>query len=981
MPTVTSTKRNKTVSLIAVMLIVLSAAGALLPAVISGDNGDDSTLIWGLVVEDTTGSPIMKATVYLTNVHTGEEFTYELDNTGSFSFNDHYGYFILEVVPKEPASPLKEAYLTTAQSKTEIFLVEKGEDKGPFYNFEGVTDPDYLTLQKVPPSLRETFTVEGYVKDEFNNPISDAVVTLKSTEFPGLEIDFQTIMSPDTNITGYYEITAFNSTYEIWATALGYTYSTMGITLNMSLENKNITLKSPEYIITGQALDAVGKQIKNINIFLFDVNSDEYIHKETPISFFNIKVHKGTFKLVVDAEGYKPYIHSTDIVITDANKGYTVPAFTMDRSAEESIMTEITFPNGDFNKTHVKTSWTLNADSNLYGLEWVDVGCPRYQIDKQFGNADLNVDNAEMVDFNNWLKSRGPYRLYTEDFLEVNDTSYDPSLSTFKSTPSGFTGMVVGSMGSMKITTELTYTHPDGISDEAYKVVVGEFRDNEKIKITFPSEFEITTKFDEDIATLDNFHTININYSETPVTIKLSKVKGPVAVIDYKTDDYVTTLVDVSFDAGDSTDPIGEIVNYTWDFADGVMAYDEEVEHNWTSAGIKNVTLTIKDSSDLVDTDYKIITVDDRDPAPMIEFQNETGVIITDADEDEPITFNASKSSDTIDGAEEGEIVSYIWNFGDEESGQSNQMVTEHSYSRPGTYDVILNLTDAAGNYKAKEITLTIKDITKPNPDMNPNSGQIEVGKNFTLSAEGTTDNFDDIDNLTFHWDTDVNTDTDGDGIKDNDYVPGENDPTYNYSTPDYHAPITVLVNVTDQAGNWRNITGYFTVKGIDLKLQEGKIKVSPSSKVEVDKKVKIEVNITNKGVDAENVIVTFFVDGSEKDRKEIEFIEEDGSVTVIFSWKAKGEDKTHTLKINITMEDANGEEFWQDNEYEYKIKVIPGEIDPLCYVVVVVAVVIVVAILIYRKRTYGTFDIRPRKKGGGGKKKKKKGKEKSKKK
>jgi hypothetical protein len=541
--------------------------------------------------------------------------------------------------------------------------------------------------------------------------------------------------------------------------------------------------------------------------------------------------------------------------------------------------------------------------------------------------------------------------------------------------------MVVGSMGSMKITTELTYTHPDGISDEAYKVVVGEFRDNEKIKITFPSEFEITTKFDEDIATLDNFHTININYSETPVTIKLSKVKGPVAVIDYKTDDYVTTLVDVSFDAGDSTDPIGEIVNYTWDFADGVMAYDEEVEHNWTSAGIKNVTLTIKDSSDLVDTDYKIITVDDRDPAPMIEFQNETGVIITDADEDEPITFNASKSSDTIDGAEEGEIVSYIWNFGDEESGQSNQMVTEHSYSRPGTYDVILNLTDAAGNYKAKEITLTIKDITKPNPDMNPNSGQIEVGKNFTLSAEGTTDNFDDIDNLTFHWDTDVNTDTDGDGIKDNDYVPGENDPTYNYSTPDYHAPITVLVNVTDQAGNWRNITGYFTVKGIDLKLQEGKIKVSPSSKVEVDKKVKIEVNITNKGVDAENVIVTFFVDGSEKDRKEIEFIEEDGSVTVIFSWKAKGEDKTHTLKINITMEDANGEEFWQDNEYEYKIKVIPGEIDPLCYVVVVVAVVIVVAILIYRKRTYGTFDIRPRKKGGGGKKKKKKGKEKSKKK
>jgi hypothetical protein len=979
MPTVTSIKRNKTVSLIAVILIVLSALGALLPAMISGEDEEVSN-IYGFVVEHTTGTSISTGTVYLYNVHTGEKFSYELQGTNEFEFTGHYGYFLLEVAPKDINSPVKYAFLSTDQSKTEIFLVEKGESVGPFFSFEGVTDPDYLTLEKVPSTPRKTFTVDGYIKDEFNNPVDDAVVTLKSTEFPGLEVEFQTIMSTETNITGYYEITAFNSTYEIWATAPGYTYSVKNVTLNMTHRNINLTLYSPDYIISGQALDKDGKQIKNIDIFLFDVINDEFTHTESPVSFFNLKVYKGTFRLVVDAEGYKPYIHSTDIIITDSNKGYSVPAFTMEQSSDESIMTEITFPDGDFNKTHVKTTWTLNADSNIYGLEWVDIGGPRYQIDKQFGNADLNVDTAEMMDFDDWLKARGPYRLYTEDFLEVNDTGFDPSISSFASTPSGFTGAVVGNTNSMKITTEMTYTHPEGISDWAYKIVVGEFRNNENIKITFPSDFEITSNFDEQIATQDDYHTLNINYSATPINIKLSEIKGPVASIGFSGDNYILPYPDgeANFDASDSTDPIGEIINYTWNFDDGSMAYDEEVSHNWTTSGIKNVTLTITDSSDLVDTDYIHITVDDTAPQPSVIFQNETGVVITTADEDEPVTFNASKSSDTIDGTEEGKIVSYLWNFGDEESGQSNQEVTEHTYSKPGTYDISLNITDAAGNYKKIDMTLKINDITKPHPDMNPNSGQIEVGKIFSISAEGTTDNFDDIDNLTFYWDKDINVDDDNDGIKDNDYDEKQHGPVFEYNATEYHAPITVLVNVTDRAGNWRNITGYFTVKGMDLKLQEGKIKVDPSSKVEVDKKVKIEVNVTNKGVDAEDVIVTFYVDGSEKDRKEIEFIAEDGFEVVRFTWKAKGEDKTHTFKINVTAADPKSEEFWQDNEYEHKIKVKPGEIDPLCYVVVIVIVVIVVAILIYRKRTYGTFDIRPESMRGG-KKKKKKGKEKKK--
>ncbi len=951
-------RSKRTLSLFAVILLVLSVIGALLPLGISGDNGNNETSIYGYVVEDTTTGPVSKATVYLYNVHTGEKVSKAVEG-GSFKFEGYYGYFYLEVEPSTVESPVKEAYLKTNKSRTDIFLAERGEPNGPYFPING--EDSLLTLKKVPPQLKETNYVEGFVKNNIPDLLGDATVTLKCTEFPGLEVS--TVTNWTGQWTGHYNLTSFNSSYELWATADGYNYYVTNIVLNQTHRSKNITLSGGEYFISGLVLGSS----KNLDIYLFDVNNDDFIYQETT-NLFNIKVYKGTYLLIVDAEGYKPYIHNEEIDIV--NSGYKVDDITLDENSDEVINTKISFNNNDWNKTKVQTTWTLNSDSELYGLEWAGVGDPRFQIDKQFGNGDLNVDPSELVEFNKWLKSRGPYRLDTEKFLEVNDTYYNPNLGTFKSTPSGFGGAVIDNTGNMKIVTEMSYTHPDGLEGEAYKVKVGEFRPNEKLTITFPNDFEVTGNYDEDILIKTNYHQVEINYTDETLDINLERIKGPIAEIDYEPDDYVTTLENVSFDASNSQDFTGEIVNYTWDFDDGDLAYDVEVEHNWTTSGIKNVTLTVLDSSELEDMTYKLITVDDTAPKPRIEVENETGAKITDTEEDEQIYFNASKSTDTIDGAIEGEILKYLWDFNDTESGQSNEMVAVHTYRTPGSYNVSLEVTDAAGNSKTIIVELEIIDISRPTPDMTPNSGQIEVGKNFTISAEGTTDNFDDLDNLTFNWDFDATTDADGDGIKDNDYDEEKHDPVVNYTTKLYHDPITVLVNVTDRAGNFRNTSGYFTVKGVDLKIQEGDFKITPADKVETDKKVKIEVKVTNSGVDAENVRVTFYVDGSQKGSKVVDLIEENGFAFVNFTWRAKGEDKSHTFKVNVTLDDYAAEEFWIDNEREHRIKVVPGDIDPLCYLVVIVVIIIVVAILVYRKRTFGTFGFRKTDKGGKGKSK-----------
>ena len=80
------------------------------------------------------------------------------------------------------------------------------------------------------------------------------------------------------------------------------------------------------------------------------------------------------------------------------------------------------------------------------------------------------------------------------------------------------------------------------------------------------------------------------------------------------------------------------------------------------------------------------------------------------------ITFNASKSKDTIDGTKIGEISIYNWDFGEEGGAYSDEMVAVHTYNNPGIYSVTLNVTDFAGHYSVKTQKLEIKDIEPPVP-------------------------------------------------------------------------------------------------------------------------------------------------------------------------------------------------------------------------------------------------------------------------
>ncbi len=65
------------------------------------------------------------------------------------------------------------------------------------------------------------------------------------------------------------------------------------------------------------------------------------------------------------------------------------------------------------------------------------------------------------------------------------------------------------------------------------------------------------------------------------------------------------------------------------------------------------------------------------------------------------VSFNGSRSSDS-----DGSIKTYSWNFGDGSSGSG--VMTTHSYSQTGTYNLTLSVTDDAGDSANDTTTVTI---------------------------------------------------------------------------------------------------------------------------------------------------------------------------------------------------------------------------------------------------------------------------------
>lgn len=142
----------------------------------------------------------------------------------------------------------------------------------------------------------------------------------------------------------------------------------------------------------------------------------------------------------------------------------------------------------------------------------------------------------------------------------------------------------------------------------------------------------------------------------------------------------------VTFDASGSQAQTGFIVSYEWNFGDTQDAQGVHVTHSFNIAGRALVTLIVTDSRGARST--AVVPVQVVEAIPKVHLH----LSATTAQVGQAITFDASQ----VDLQPGDQVASYTWNFGDQTPAQQTTKATiTHSYSKPGTYQVQVQVLDA----------------------------------------------------------------------------------------------------------------------------------------------------------------------------------------------------------------------------------------------------------------------------------------------
>jgi len=202
----------------------------------------------------------------------------------------------------------------------------------------------------------------------------------------------------------------------------------------------------------------------------------------------------------------------------------------------------------------------------------------------------------------------------------------------------------------------------------------------------------------------------------------------------------------VFFDAT-KIDEVNEDLFYEWDFGDDTeYGTGPKTSHSYKKTGIYSVKLTISNAEDTQEIATGITVL----------IHNEATIpkIVTDVTEGKAplnVHFDASTSQDP-----NGEIISYIWDFGDKDSTNNQAKGTQavHTYTKTGNYNVTLTTTDDNGENKTitQSILVTSDDVgITPKVVASPLSGPSPL--KVTFNASGSTHTDENRSLMLFEWD------------------------------------------------------------------------------------------------------------------------------------------------------------------------------------------------------------------------------------
>ncbi|MDO6807529.1 PKD domain-containing protein [Zobellia galactanivorans] len=363
----------------------------------------------------------------------------------------------------------------------------------------------------------------------------------------------------------------------------------------------------------------------------------------------------------------------------------------------------------------------------------------------------------------------------------------------------------------------VTYNAPQG----AEAITPNDY--NSPISPTDPEPTDSPEEDDEldEEETLDESPTKE-DPKDTPTS---TENQAPIAIVDASTVSGTIPLK-VTFTGKNSSDD-QEVKNYGWNFGDGSSSNEINPVHTFEKAGSFKVTLTVQDAQGEFDTEEIIITAKTKENTSPTAVANATPI-----SGEAPLTvdFNGKESSD------DEEVASYTWDFKDGDKGSSSS--TSHSFTEPGTYEVLLTVKDNDGLTDTDVVTITVseKENKAPTAKASSNTSKGEAPLEIQFKGSGSTD---DKAIKSYFWDfkdgststssnpshtfTDKGTYTvsltvtDEEGLKDSDTI------TVTITETENQAPVAVAsgtpltgdapLNVQFSSGKSeddKGITGYF---------------------------------------------------------------------------------------------------------------------------------------------------------------------------
>ena len=154
----------------------------------------------------------------------------------------------------------------------------------------------------------------------------------------------------------------------------------------------------------------------------------------------------------------------------------------------------------------------------------------------------------------------------------------------------------------------------------------------------------------------------------------------------------------VAFDGTTSTAPSPEtVVAWAWNFGDGATGVGRTVSHTYTQTGTATVVLQVTDSAGQQSTTSQTVTIGvTSQPTASFVFSP------TNADVNQAILFDGTAST----APSPRTLTSWVWNFGDGSTGLGR--TATNTYTTAGTYSVVLEVTDSAGQTAVTSKTVTV---------------------------------------------------------------------------------------------------------------------------------------------------------------------------------------------------------------------------------------------------------------------------------